>query len=389
MSALDTSSLLAYRVQFPVLAERVYLASQCMGPFPKAGYADIEDYLRARRLHNRALDDWFARIEELTGLIEQLLRAPSGSVALRDSATACQAAVLACVEPTAKRNRIVVTELDFHSSLHLYEAQRHRGFDVHVVRSPDDMRVLADDVAAAIDERTAIVGVSLVSRYSALLDVRPIIERARQAGAIVVVDAYQAVGVVPLDVTQLQVDVLVAGMHKWLSGETGLAFLYVRPDLAERLAPVYPGWFGHHDLGDFVHTHTFGDAYRPMPGARRFQQGTPPMLPIYASRAGLRFVLDAGVESIRHRNLELSERLVAGAEQLAVEIATPRDPEERAGGICLRVPDPERVVALLGEVGIDVDQRRRTVVRVAPHACTTHDECDRFIRAFARVLGKA
>ncbi len=389
MNGDHTDTLLAYRQQFPILAERTYLASQCVGPFPRAAHADIEDYLRTRHLHNRALGEWFTRIGECARLIERLLDAPAGSIALRDNATASQAAVLASVSPFPAKNRIVVTELDFHSSLHLYSAQRRRGFDLHVVRSRDGMRIHADDVVAAIDDRTAFVSVSLVSRYNAMLDIVPVITRAREVGAIVVVDAYQAVGVVPLDVTNLQVDVLVAGTHKWLSGETGLAFLYVRPELAERLNPVYPGWFGHQDLDGFVHVHAFDDVYRPMPGARRFQQGTPSMLSIYGSLAGLRFVLAAGVERIRQRNVELTECLMQGAADLGLDVMTPRASEQRAGGMCVKVPNPEQVVNRLAMLGIDVDQRRNTVIRVAPHACTTNDECDHFLHELARVLDEA
>jgi kynureninase len=375
-----------HRERFPIFAQRTYLASACMGPFPREGHADIEEYRRTRQLANRALGLWFQQVEEVTGLIEQLLHAPPGSVALRSSATACQAAIVSSIEPLGARRRIVVSELDFHSALQLYSAQPRRGFEVHTVRSVDGVRVQAEDLVAAIDERTAIVAVSLVSRHHALLDAGPVIARAREVGAVVILDAYQAAGVVPLDVGALDVDVLVGGVHKWLSGATGLAFAYVRRELADRLEPAYPGWFGHHDIADYVHEHTFEDTYRPIPGARRFQQGTPPVFPIYASRAGLRFVLEVGVDHIRARNLELTTRLLEGALERGIDVVTPREPEARAGAVCLRVPDPERVVARLEERGIDVDQRRRQVVRAAPHACSTELECDKFLSELAEIV---
>lgn len=376
----------AQRAGYPIFEQRVYLASQCLGPFPRQAQRDLEQYRTSRLLHNRALEHWFERIELTTGLIERLLSAPARSVALRDSATACHAAVIAAIEPHDEVRRLIVTELDFHSSLHVFSAQARRGFEVVVVRSRDGCSIRPEDVVAEIDERTAAVAVTMVSRYGALLELGDICARAREVGAPTIVDAYQAVGIVPLDVGALGVDVLVGGNHKWLSGDTGIAFLYVAPSLADRLEPAYPGWFGHQDTGDFVHAHTFVDAYRPMPGARRFQQGTPGMPAIYSARAGLELALETGVERMRARNLELIAHMIAGADALGFRVRTPSEPEQHAGGVCIEVPNPERVVALLAERGIDVDQRRREVVRAAPHPCNTEAEVDHFLANLADIV---
>jgi selenocysteine lyase/cysteine desulfurase len=199
-------------------------------------------------------------------------------------------------------------------------------------------------------------------------------------------DAYQAVGIYPLDPVALGVDVLVGGCLKWLSGETGLAFMYVEPKLSERLEPGYPGWFGHDELHAFVHTHAFVDKFRSIPGARRFQQGTPAVEPIYGSRAGLRFVLEVGVDAMRRRNNELTDYLLAGSLKRGFDVRTPHPTAERAGGICLGAPDPEKIVQSLAREGIDVDQRRQMLVRLAPHPCCTLDDCERVLDAFGRAL---
>jgi len=230
-----------------------------------------------------------------------------------------------------------------------------------------------------IDERVAVVALSLVSPWTgALADVRPIVRAARAAGALVVVDAYQAVGVVPINVEALDVDVLVGGTHKWLGGgSTGLSFLYVRPALAERLQPVFPGWIGHREMVGFAPT------YEPAPGARRFMQGTPAIEPVYTARAGLRFVLDAGIDAIRARNLGLTERLMARADERGLSIRTPRLPGARGGMVCLAVEEGERIVAELARDGIDIGTRPGSGLRVGPHACNTEEECDRVIDAIA------
>jgi kynureninase len=201
-----------------------------------------------------------------------------------------------------------------------------------------------------------------------------------------VLDAYQAVGALPLDVQALDADVVVGGTLKWLSGETGLAFMYVRPTLSEQLSPGYPGWFAHSELHAFVHTHEFIDRFAPMPGARRFQQGTPAMAPIYGARAGLRFVLEVGVSAMRARNSELTEYLFARCLEAGFDVRTPRAGSERVGGICLGMSDPEAVVERLSTAGIDVDQRRRTLLRLAPHPCATFDECDRVVAELKKAV---
>jgi kynureninase len=376
-----------HRDKFPIFAERIYFACQCMGPFLAEGERDLEAYVASRKLHSRTLGQWLDRIEEVTRLIEELLNAPSGSVALRDCATACQAAIASALAPAGRRNRILVSALDFHSSLHLWFAQEQRGFEIVVVPpAPDGFSVLPEDVLSHIDERVAVVAISTVSRNSALLDVSSIVRKAHEMGALVVLDAYQAVGVLPLDVASLDADVVVGGTLKWLSGETGCAFMYVRPSLSERLVPAYPGWFAHSELHAFVHTHEFIDRFVPIPGARRFQQGTPAMAPIYGARAGLRFVLEVGVAAMRARNSELTEHLFQRCLERGFDVLTPRAGSERVGGICLGLPDPEAVVEALARHGIDVDQRRKTLLRLAPHPCATIDECDRVVSTLEKVV---
>ncbi|MDI3288664.1 aminotransferase class V-fold PLP-dependent enzyme [Polyangium sp. 15x6] len=384
-----TTNFAPYRQRFPVFAERNYLASQSIGPLPAEGLEDLTEYIRSRALNNRAIGTWYERVEEMTGLIAKLLHTEPATIALRDNATACQAAIAASIHPGPVRRRIITTALDFHSSLHLWNAQAQRGFEVVEVPSSDGSSVSEEAILREIDERTAIVAVSLVSRYNARLDVRALCERTRAVGAVLLLDAYQAVGIVPLDVTQLGADVVVGGVHKWLSGSTGLAFMYVDPSLSDKLEPAYPGWFAHRSLDAFVTQKTFEDAYLPRLGARRFQQGTPGLPSIYGSRAGLRFALEVGVESMERRNTELCALLHDGALERGFEVVTPRAPSLRAGGVCIAVPEPESVVQALAERGIDIDQRRHEVLRVAPHPCTTEQECIDFLDTLAELCPRA
>ena len=361
-----------------MLRERSYFATPCLGPFPEEMLADLDDYKRTLFLRNRSLETWVGRLDELTGLVETLLHAPPKSVALRDSATACQAAIAATLTPTAARNRILIApELDFHSSRYLWVAQAHRGFTIVEVR-PERGQTLAEALIAQLDERVAVVAVPWVSpRSGALLAVSEVAAAARRVGALSVLDAYQGVGVVPLDVEALGADVVVGGVHKWLcGGGMGLTFMYVRPTFLN--PPVYPGWVGTASLGGYEAT------YRPAPGAQRFQQGTPAIEPIYTARAGIRFVLEVGVPALRARSLLLTSRLMAAAEHHGIGIFTPRADAERGGMVCLDVANPDVVVQDLRAAGMDIDTRPGAGVRIGPFPCLDESECDAVVAAIVK-----
>lgn len=378
MDKCDFSNL---RKQFPLIEERTYLATHTLGPLPKAAFLDIESYTKSLYLGRRVFSIWLQQYEEMFALIEKLINAPTGSVAITASTTAAQAAISAAIQPETKRNRIIITDLDFPSGRYLWNAQSQRGFEIIEIQASDGMQIAAQDVIDRIDDRVAIVAVSLVSYInSARLDIQPIIEAAHAVGAIVVLDAYQAVGIVPVDAIALGVDVLVSGMNKWLCGSLGLAFAYVKPSLAEKLGPAYPGWFAH------LQPAKFADTFTPDIGSRRFQQGALSFEPMYTSRAGLQLAIDIGVEQIHQRNIELTNYLIDCADACGIPIHTPRSPQNRGGTVCLGVDRAELVVQELADLGIDVDTRFSNKIRVSPHYCSTAAECQQAIAAIDRII---
>jgi len=370
------------RLRFPTLLERTYFASQCFGPYPREMLDDLDAYRRSLALRSRAIGAWSERWVEIHALAERLVDAPPGSVFLRDSATAVCAAIAASLRPQGERRRIVISSGDFHSIRYLWAAQARRGFDLVTVPANGPAHALAETFTPHVDERTSVVCLSLVSpRTGALLDVRPVVETAKRVGAIVVLDAYQAIGVVPLRVREIGADVVVGGFHKWVGGGgTGLSFGYVDPELSAQLDNPFPGWMAHADLLGFC------EEFVPARTAEKFQQGMPPMEPIYTSRAGIHWVLGVGVEAIRARSLELTGRILERANERGLIVRTPVEPSRRGGTICMDVPAGDALVAALAEQGIDIDVRPGAGIRVGPHACSTEDECDRVVDAIAARL---
>lgn len=374
------------RAAFPLLDQRRYFASHAVGLFPELARADLAVYHASLRGRLGAVAAHLARIEEIRGLIERLLNAAPNSVALCASATAAQASLASALVPVGARRRILVSSAGFPSSRYLWQAQERRGFEVVEVPcrngAPD-----AEQVSRLIDERTAVIALPHVSPLTgALLDVAAIGAKARHVGALFVLDAYQSVGAIPLDVGQQPIDVVVAGCHKWLGATSmGLAFLYVNIPVAEQLMPAFPGWLGHEA---FPHTPV---QFQPASGARRFQVGTPAVEPAYGARAGLRWVLEVGVAAIRNRSLELTSRLLDRARELDLPLLQLPDAGRGATvALPLTPQNAERVVKQLEAQGIDIDSRSgasdAAYVRISPHPCARLDECVGVVDSLARAL---
>jgi kynureninase len=365
------------RPRFPRLEEVVCMATHTFAPLLVETFDDLEAYARTLRERPRPSADWFARLEEMYTLFERLLGGTPGSVALCASSTASHAAILAAIEPTRERHTLLLSDLQFPSMEYLCSAQVRRGFTIERVPS-DGTHLDAAAIAERIDHRVAAVLAPIVAPFNgARLDPRPVVDAAVEAGAVAVFDAHAAVGIVELDARELPPCVLIGGTSKWLSGGgTGLAFMYVHPDLVEVLPAAYPGWLAADRFMDFA------PQFRPAAGARRYQQGTPALEPIYTARAGLRFVLEQGVPALAVRNAELLERLFVRAEAQGLILRTPSERDRRAGVIALEVERAPEVAADLQGRCIEVDVRR-DVVRLGPHWCVTAEECDRAVDAVA------
>ncbi len=269
---------------------------------------------------------------------------------------------LSCFRPVdPARNRVVYERGNFPSVRYLYQAQP----DLEVVVCEDET-----EIVERIDERTLLVPISHVLYAAAeIQDVAPIVRRAHEVGATVILDCYQSAGILPLDVTSLEVDFAVGGSVKWLCGGPGNGWLYVRPDLAERLTPTYTGWQAHARPFAFEPEMEFAAS-----GAVRFLTGTPNPAAHYAGTAGYDLIEEIGVERIRESSLRHTELLIDLAEQAGFGIHSPRDPARRGGAVIVEVPEAAAVYAELEERAILCDSRPGAGIRIGPHFFSTDDE---------------
>jgi selenocysteine lyase/cysteine desulfurase len=370
----------ALREEFPSLEERAYLVTHSFGLCPRPMFDDLAAYRETLARRPTLFHEWFERLEEMYGLVERLLGAPPGSVALRESASACHATVLSCLQASSERSRLVASAMQFPSISYMVAAQSRRGFEVELVPASDGVQLDADAIAARLDSRSVAVFAPVVASFNgSLLNVSRLVEAAHDVGAIPILDAYSALGVVPIDVSQLPPCVLIGGTMKWLGGGgTGLAFMYVHPELIERLPVAYPGWLGDAQFMDF------SPDFTPAPGARRYQLGTPAMEPVYTARAGLKFVLAQGVDQLRARNLLQLELLARRASELGLKANSPSNLAKCAGLLAIEVDDAHAVVRALKAEGFEIDTRNRRSVRLGPHWCVTLEECERAIQLVAQ-----
>jgi kynureninase len=285
------------------------------------------------------------------------------------------------VEFTGARRRLVCTAEDFPSVLYLYEGLARRGAEV--VRVPArpapgappqvaPRHIEVAELVAAVDERTAVVALShVLFRTAELLDLAPLLRRAREVGALVLVDAYQSVGTVPVDVKALDVDLMTGGSVKWLCGGPGAGWLYVSPRIRERLEPAVTGWFAHAEPFAFDPGPTRRDA-----GARRFYTGTTSIPAYAAARPGYEIVAGIGVTAIREKSLRQTGRMISLADEYGFRVASPREAGQRGGTVCLDLPHAAEICHALLASDVLLDHRPGVGLRLAPHFYTRDDEVD-------------
>jgi kynureninase len=370
-----TDALLEWRTEFPTVETTLHFISHSLGAMPRAVEESLRGYAQTWKTRGiRAWEEsWMAVPSGVAALVERIINAEAGSVSLHPNVTLAYATVLSALDFKPPRNRLICTAEDFPSVLYLFEGLTRRGVEVVRVPAATGRRVAEEAVLAAIDERTAVVACSQVMfRTSQFLDVARIARRAREVGALTLIDAYQAVGAVPVDVRALGVDMLAGGSVKWLCGGPGTAYLYVSPRVAASLEPALTGWFAHERPFDFDPGPMRWDS-----GPRRFWGGTPAIPSYLAARPGYEIVAGIGVEAIREKSLRLTGRMIAWADEYGWRLGSPRAPEQRGGTVCLDVPEAERVCRALLASDVLLDHRPGVGLRLAPHFYTREDEVDR------------
>jgi len=327
-------------------------------------------------------DSWMTEVEECRSAFAGLIGAESHEIAITSSVSAATAAVASSLDFRGPRNRVVASGAEFPTVGHVWRAHERHGAEVDWVPIRED-RMFSEDYSVLLDERTAIVSAAHAwYQNGSLQDIDEITGLAHDNGALIYVDAYQSAGIVPIDVKKMDVDFLAAGALKYLLGIPGIAFLYVKQEVAEKLHPAVTGWFGRKE--PFAFDEKLLDW---ADSARRFDTGTPPIMNAYVTRQGIEIIRDIGPRAIRDWTLLLSGRIVDKAREFGLEIHGPMDPEKRTASTAVKcgAHNSHDVEAQLRERGV-LASARGSVIRLAPHFYNTLDEIDSAVDILADIL---
>jgi kynureninase len=374
---------------FPILKQKTYLANHTMGAVPAATRDALTELFDVWATQGVTAWEgpWWEAVLEYSARMERLLGAAAGTVAPLQNATRAMAGVASCFDYRGDRNKIVMSDLEFTTFYPLWGAQKRLGARIEVVRSEDGIRVDPDRLAEAVDEDTLLVATChAYFRSGALLDVEPVVRAARDQGAYSLIDGYQVVGSVPVDVGKLGVDFYVGGSHKWLCGGAGAGFLYVRPDIVSELRPRLTGWFGMQDPFAFT---TDMEGATLNQNVFRFLDGTPNVPALMAARQGIRIIEEVGVDAIRKASSARTQEIIARAEEVGMQVRTPKDPKRRNGMVCLQFDGSQQAVQRLVERGIVVDWRPDCGLRMGPHFYNTDEDIDTFFEAVGTIMAAA
>jgi kynureninase len=364
----------AWRAEFPILARKTYLNSCSLGALSNRAEQRVRQFHEDWHNYGAAAwyETWMDRLSQLRTRVAHMVNAAEGEVALTHSTSSALSSIASALDYT-KRNKVVVAELDFPTVA--YQWLVREGVEVVHVRSDDGATVDPQRFAEVIDDRTAVVATGHVFYATgAIQDVRSISAMAHAAGALSVIDGYQALGQIPVDVKALGVDIYMGGPLKWLLGGPGLCYLYVRHDLVERLRPTITGWFAHREQFSFDSKHfEFKD------DARRFELGTPALHMVHCALGGQEIIDEVGVPAIRERNAELTELLLGLCRDAGFRMRGAAAAPQRSAIAMIAQSDPHAVVNHLAARGIIVDARPGHV-RVSPHFYNTEAEIELVVR---------
>jgi kynureninase len=382
MRTTDADVLLARRAEFPILSTCTYLISNSLGAMPERTRERLADYAKIWATRGAlAWDEWLPAARRAADLVAWLINAGSDEVILLPNVTTCESTLISCLDFSGGRNKVVYSDLEFPTVHYVWQAQARRGARIEIVKSRDGISADVQAICDAIDERTIAVPIShVLFRSGAICDVAPIVEKAHRVGAYVFLDVFQSIGTVPVDVQALGVDAVVGGCLKWLCGGPGAAFLWIRPQLYERLRPTMVGWFGHKRPFDF----DMG-AFECADDVWRYAGGTTNVPAIYAAISGLEIINEVGVEQIRRRSTELTSALVDRARELGLSVRSPLDAAARGGHVTVDLPDAKRACDELIRRGFIVDFRPESGIRIAPHFYNTREEVNAALRELASI----
>jgi len=369
-----------WRKQFPILEGGIHLANCSQSPQSIRVRRSIEGYLENWNEMGMDWERWMDDVNESKAEFAKLINADPSEIAMLTSLSQATASIASSLDYSGKRNKVVATEAEFPTVVHVWTAHQRYGFDLELIPVVNGEIDLAA-YERTIDERTLITSIPQVYYQNGFKqDIAAICQIAHRKGSLLYVDAYQCLGTDPVDVKAMDIDMLASGNLKYLLGLPGSAYLYVKQELIPYLKPTATGWFGQENpfAFDIVHFQYASDA-------RRLDTGTPSVITSYAAKAGMEIINEVGAENIKMWVDELSEYTIQEAQKRGLETTSPLDIRKKGPTTAISVPDPHAVEVELKKRRV-VASARGPIIRFAPHFFVTHEDIDRALDALEEVL---
>ena len=359
------------RDRFPILERAVYTNSCSQGALSNDVRAAYEQYMTDWDDRGAPWELWVEQAEGARARFARLLNATPDEIAVTTSVSAGVSSLLSGLRHAEGRNKIVISDFEFPTIGQITHAQELRGSKVDHVAAASDTTIPLERLAEAIDDETGLVAITLVSfRHGSKTDVKEVIRLAHEVGALVLVDSFQGVGAIPIDVRDLNADFVTGGVLKYLLGSSGLAFLYCRADLLPQITPTVTGWFADEDIFKM----DIYD-YSPSATARKFESGTPPIPNIYAGNAGMDLMHEIGIAATERHVGRLTNQLIEGLDRIGAKMVTPRDPTKRGPMVAVATTDAQAMVAALKEDGI-LTSARDGNIRLSFHCYNSEEDIE-------------
>lgn len=386
------------RRKIPLLNTVTWLDHAHFGPQPLPVVREMTEFIERRTYQGIPAEEWIPQIIETKKKFGKLVGAEVEELACVPNVTSGLMSVASGLN-YQKEGNIVLTDLNFLSNLYVWHIQRKMGHlkEVRMLKNKGG-KISIDEYEKAIDDKTIIVAIDYVSWVNGYREkVKEVAQIAHRHNALILVDAFQAVGAVPIDVKKEDIDILLTGTYKWLNGPYGFAFLYVKDEQIQKIEPrMGGGWMAMQDtvvtrimnlkkakeFEFFDREFNIEDATISNT-ATRFEGGTPAIVSMYGASAALTFAIQNNSSIRFQRILKLTEKLIEGLQEMEIEVLTPLELESRSGIVVYKDPDAVSSMTNFHEQNIFVD-RKPQAIRVSPHFYNTEEEIDRFLEVIRK-----
>ncbi len=363
------------RVDFPSVALETYMNSASMHPLGTFAARAIEEGLayRLRGAGPGRVDFGADRQQDLKKRYGQLIGATADEIAFTANTSDGENIVVMGLDLPRRGGNIVIDELHFTTSLYMYKELEKKGVGLRIVKHRD-WAIDVNDMDRAIDRNTRLVSLALVSNVNGFMhDAKSVSALAHARGAHVFADIIQAVGAVPIDVRALGIDFASAGTYKWLMGERGIGFLYVREDLQGTVLPTTR--YGHRQVANFNRAQL---SWEPLPGAAKYETGGIPVLLAACVSEGINYVQQLGLDRIRAHARQLTDRLQKELPPLGYKPLTPRGTDTPILAFELKDAAATARALQAGKVAATIIANENRL-RLSVSVFNTHDDIDHVV----------